>query len=185
MSLSGKQVNRQVLFLLAAISIFLPTSIAQHEKREPLTEAQVIEIREAGLYPADRIRLYTKFLDEKAEKIKALAKRGRSINRTQALDDQLQDFTALMDELGSNLDQYSERKADLRRAMKPLVESSAKWMVILHALAGEPGFDVARKDAIESADEISAEAARIQTEQESYFATHKDERGQERSEPKE
>ncbi len=183
MSLRGK-IFSGALISIAAFSIFLPASIAQHEKREPLTDAQIEEIREAGVWPADRIRLYTKFLDEKAEKIKALAKRGRSVNRTQALDGQLQDFTALMDELGSNLDQYSERKADLRRAMKPLVDSSAKWMGILRALAGEPGFDVSRKEAIESTDDISAEAARIQTEQEAYFETHTDEKGQERAEPK-
>jgi hypothetical protein len=184
MRLMSKYVLGHILITIAALGFYLPVNLAQHDKREPLTEAQIGQIREAGVYPADRIRLYIKFLDEKAEKIKVLAKRGRSANRTQQMDDQLQDLTALMDELGSNLDQYSERKADLRPAMKPLLESSAKWLVMLRALAGEPGFDVARKEAIESADDISAEASRIQTEQEAYFATHKEEKGQERAEPK-
>jgi hypothetical protein len=174
----------QKIPLMLAFLLFLPCAQAQHDKREPLTEAQVDQIRQLGVFPADRIRFYTKILDERAEKIKSLSKRGRSSSRTQQLDDQLQDFTALLDELGSNLDQYSDRKADIRPAMKPLNESSAKWLIILRALAGEPGFDVARKEAIESADDIAAEAARIQTEQDTYFATHKDAKGQEREEPK-
>jgi hypothetical protein len=174
----------QAKFALIALILFAPIACAQHDKRDPLTESQVSQIREAGIYPAERIRLYTKFIDEHAEKIKSLAKHGRSPSRTQQLDDQLQDYTALLDELGSNLDQYSERKADLRPAMKPLAEASAKWMGILRALAGEPGFDVSRKDALEATDDIASEAARIQTEQNAYFATHKDEKGQQMAEPK-
>ena len=184
MNLTGERAVRRFFFFFVVFCLFLSASIAQHDQREPLTEAQIEQIRAAGVFPADRIRLYVKFLDEKAEKIKSLANRGHSENRARQIDDQLQDFTALLDELASNLDQYSERKADLRPAMKPLVSSSAKWLGILHALAGEPGFDVARKEAIESADDLSGDAARIQSEQDAYFATHKDEKGQDRAEPK-
>ena len=40
---------------------------AQREKREPLSEAQIEQIREAGIYPDDRVNLYTKFLNEHAD----------------------------------------------------------------------------------------------------------------------
>lgn len=173
-----------VALLVLAGGLIANAATAQQQKRDPLTNAQVEQIRAAGIYPADRIKLYVKFLDEHAEKIQALAKRGHNINRTHDLDEQLQDFTALLDELGSNLDQYSERKADLRPAMKPLTEASARWLQMLRALAGEPGFDVARKEAIEAADDISGDASRIQSEQNAYFAEHKDEKDQQRAEPK-
>lgn len=170
--------------LLIAGGLIPLASNAQQLKRDTLTPAQVEQVRAAGIDPAGRIKLYVKFLNERAEKIKALAKRGHNINRTHDLDEQLQDFTALLDELSSNLDQYSDRKADLRPAMKPLTESSASWLQILRALAGEPGFDVSRKEAIEAADDISGDAARIQSEQNAYFAEHKDDTGQQRAEPK-
>ncbi len=157
---------------------------AQQLKRDTLNPAQVDQIRAAGIDPAGRIKLYVKFLNERAEKIKTLAKRGHNINRTHELDEQLLDFASLLDELGSNLDQYSERKADLRPAMKPLTDAATNWLQILRALAGEPGFDVARKEAIEAADDISGDAARIQNEQNAYFAEHKDDTGQQRAEPK-
>jgi len=172
---------------VAAIAICLMCCVpmlAQKEKREPLTEAQVEQIREAGIYPIDRVALYTKFLDEHAEVIKSLSGRVPSSGRARRLDDELQDLTALMDELGSNLDVYSERKADIRKALKPLAEASQRWVGIVRALAGEPGFDLARKEAIESGEELADQAKRMLQEQTDYFKQHKDEQGQDRAEPK-
>ena len=89
-----------------------------------------------------------------------------------------------MDELGSNLDVYSDRKADIRKALKNLNEAAPRWLGILRALAGEPGFDVARKEAIESGEDLADQAKRLLTEQTEYFNQHKQEQGQERAEPK-
>ena len=159
-------------------------SPAQKEKREPLTGPQIEQIREAGIYPDDRINLYTKFLNEHADTIKGLTSRGKSPSRAQRLDGELLDFTALMDELGSNLDVYSDRKADIRKALKALNESAPRWLGILRALPGESGFDVARKEAIESGEDLADQAKRLLSEQTDYFAQHKDEQGQDRAEPK-
>ncbi len=159
-------------------------SAAQKDKREPLTGAQIEEIREAGIYPDERIKLYTKYLNEHADAIKGLTVRAKSAARSSRLDDELQDFTALMDEMGSNLDVYFDRKADLRKALKPLPESVRHWLAILRALPGEPGFDLARKEAIESATDLADQATRLLSEQTDYFDVHKDEKGQERAEPK-
>jgi hypothetical protein len=158
--------------------------LAQKEKREPLTGAQIEEIREAGIDPDGRVKLYTKYLNEHAEIIKGLNKRIKSDARARRLDDELQDFTALMDELGANLDVFSDRKADIRKSLKPLTEATQRWLEILRALAGEPGFDLARKEAIESGDELAEQAKRMLLEQTNYFSLHKDEAGQDRAEPK-
>lgn len=157
---------------------------AQKEKREPLTGAQIEEIREAGIDPPERVKLYTKYLDEHAETIKGLTNRGKSPSRAKRLDDELQDLTALMDELGSNLDVYSDRKSDIRKSLKPLTEAAQRWLGILRALPGEPGFDLARKEAIESGEDLADQAKRLLDEQDRYFEEHKDERGQDRYEPK-
>jgi hypothetical protein len=179
--------NSMVLKLNSFIALGLLCSLpllAQKQKREPLTEAQVDQIREAGVDPDARIKLYTKFLDEHADVIKSLTNRARGAARSRRLDDELQDFTALMDELDSNLDLYSERKADLRPSLKSLNEATPRWLGILRVLAGEPGFELARKEAIESGEDLADEAKRILTEQTEYFKVHKDEKGQERAEPK-
>lgn len=158
-------------------------SLAQKQKREPLTEAQVEKIAEAGIDPNARIVLYTQYLNEHAEAIKSLTSRKVSDARASKLNDALMDFTALMDELGENLDTYSERKADVRKSLKALTDATPRWQGILKALAGEPGFSLARKEAIESGEDLADEAKRLLAEQGDYFRQHPDEVGQDRAEP--
>jgi hypothetical protein len=122
--------------ILACLCLAAPLN-AQKEKREPLTAAQIDQIRDLGGDPDERIKLYTKFLDEHAAVIKGLTNRAKSAARASRLDGELQDFTALMDELGANLDAYSERHSDIRNALKSLSETAPRWLGILRALAGE------------------------------------------------
>ena len=156
----------------------------QKEHRQPLTEAQTEQIREAGVDPDLRIKLYTKYTGEHVETVKGFANRGHSAARAHRLDDELQDLTAMMDELGENLDQYGGRKADLRKSLKILNEALPHWLEVLQNLGSEPGFDLSRKEALESEKDLAGQAAGLQKEQEAYFLLHKDEKGQERAEPK-
>lgn len=158
-------------------------ALAQKNHRDPLTEAQVDKIREAGIYPNDRIKLYTEYVNDHVNIVKSLTNRGKSDARARRLDDALQDVSTLMDELGSNLDEYSDRHADVRPALKRLAEESQDWLTTLRALAGEPPFDLSRKEAIEAGQDLSDQAQRLLQEQTEYFAVHKDQKGQERSEP--
>lgn len=167
------------------VCLFLSAPLpAQKEKREPLTRAQIEQIREAGTAPNYRINLYVGFLNEHAEAIKGLGRHGYSAARNQRLDNELQDLTALMDELGSNLDTYGDRHADLRAALKQLNQAAPRWMETLRALPRDPDFDLARKEAIESLEDLAAQATRQLAGQTAYFKLHPDEKGQDRAEPK-
>lgn len=166
----------QAAFVLAASS----ASLAQHQRTASLTDSEVEAVREAAVFPVERVKLYTKFLNERADKIKSLTNRPKSGQRVLKLDDDLQDFTALLDEMNDNLDQYGDRHSDIRKALKPLSEDSARWQTILRALPGEPGFDLSRKEAIEAGEDLNDHIKRLLGEQEAYFSTHKDEKGQER-----
>jgi len=178
---------RSIFHLLAAIllSVLISSSaFAQKQHHDPLTEAQVDKIREAGIDPNQRIKLYAGFVSDHVNAVKALTNRGKSEARAHRLDQELQDVATLMDELGSNLDVYSDRHADMRPALKALAEQSQQWLRTLRALAGENGFDLSRKEAIEAGQDVADQAQRLFTEQTTYFDAHKDERGQERAEPK-
>jgi hypothetical protein len=157
---------------------------AQKEKREPLTEVQQDQIAEAGIDPVARVDLYVKFLNEHSETIRSMIKRAKGPARTHRLDDELLDFAALMDELGDNLDVYSGRNADLRKSLKGLNEGVQGWQGALHDLPSEPGFELALKEALDSAGDLSTQAKQITTDQEAYFKAHPDEKNQDRSEPK-
>lgn len=172
-------------FELVLVSLLFATPmLAQKERRQPLTEVQVDQIREAGIDPDARIKLYAKFLGEHVDTIKGLTPRAHSSARSHRLDDELQDLTALMDELGENLDQYGERKADMRKALKALNDAAPQWLDVLRTLPTEPGFDLSRKEALESGGDLADQVTQLFKEQNDYFALHKDEKGQERAEPK-
>jgi hypothetical protein len=173
-------------FLAVALLLFVTCAPlrSQKEKREPLTEAQQDQIAEAGIDPAARVDLYVKFLNEHADTIKGLIPRAHSGARNSRLENELEDFTALMDELGDNLDVYSDRKADIRKSLKGLNEGIERWQQMLNSLPSEPGFELSRKDALESSNDLSAQARQITADQEAYFKEHKDEKGQDRAEPK-
>ena len=99
-------------------------------------------------------------------------------------EDELEDFAALMDELGDNLDMFSQRKADLRKSLKGLNESIQHWQAVLRDLPSEPGFELALKEAIDSTNDLTDQAREITADQETYFKAHPDEKGQDRAEPK-
>src|ERR1700678_4018587 len=101
-------MNLKRIVLTLVLSICLPSGTrlwAQHVRTAALTEAEAEQVREASVFPEERVKLFTKFLEERAGKIKDLTNRPRSAQRVMKLDDTLQDFTLLMDETGSNLDQ--------------------------------------------------------------------------------
>jgi hypothetical protein len=157
---------------------------SQQQKREPLTEKQQDEIEEAGIDPVGRVNLYVKFLNDYSDTIKGLIPRAKSAARIRRIDGELLDFSALMDELGDNLDMFSQRKADLRKSLKGLSESIQHWQAVLRDLPSEPGFELSLKEAIDSANDLADQAKEITTDQEDYFKAHPDEKGQDRAEPK-
>jgi len=172
-----------ILCILFAVA-FAPRAIPQKDRPEPLTEAQIEQIREAGIDPSERVKLYMKFTDEHADAIKSLSARVKSAARSKRLDQELQNLTALMDEFGSNLDVYSERHADIRKGLKPVPEAAERWLSILRAVPSEPAFEVSLKEAIESGQDFATQAKQLVADQAAYFLAHKDEAGQDRAEPK-
>ena len=174
----------RTLAVFLACILLVPAIPAQKERREPLTEAQQDQIAEAGVDPVVRVDLYVKFLNEHAETIRGLIKRAKGSARSRRLDDELGDFTALMDELGDNLDVFSGRTADIRRSMKGLNESVSRWQTVLHDLPSEPGFELALKESLDSLRDLTDLAKQITADQDAYFKAHPDEKDQDRAEPK-
>lgn len=155
----------------------------QRQRPDPLTDAQAQQIAEAGIDPDARIALYTKFLNERADALKGLMSRAHSAARGHRIDAELQNFTALMDELGSNLDEYGDRKADMRKALKALNEAIPRWQQVLNGLPTAPAFEISRQDAIDSSNDLSEQAKQLLADQTAYFKLHKDQKGQQRAEP--
>src|SRR5258707_13769889 len=119
--------------LLCLAPLITPVALAQKDHHDPLTEAQVEKIREAGIDPNERIKRYTEYLNDHVNAVKGLSNGGKSDARATHLDRELHDVATLIDELGSNLDEYSDRHADIRIALKGLADASQRWLITLKA----------------------------------------------------
>lgn len=167
-----------LLLLLSSASLLR----AQRNGRDPLTDAQQEAIAEAGIDPALRIELYVKYINEHADRIQRLVPRSESA-RDRAIDGELDDFASLVDELSSNLDEYGDRKADLRKALKPLNESIQRWQSLLHDLPNSPVYSIARDSARDSVNDLADQAKTLTADQIQYFKEHPKDKDQQRAEP--
>ena len=183
--LKGKKQTaaRRLALALGCLLCVLPVT-AQRRHHDPLTGPEVEKIREAGIDPWLRIKLYTEFVNDHVNKLADLAKRTPSVQRDRKMDATLQDISSLMDELGSNLDQYGDRKADLRPGLKLLTKDSERWLTTLRGISKAPIFELSLEDATDVGKDISDQAAEMLKKQTEYFKLHKDQRWQERVEPK-
>jgi hypothetical protein len=175
---------RVSLVVTTCILCLAPATVsAQRRHHDPLTGPEIEKIRSAGIDPNERIKLYTDFVGDHVESIVALSKRIPSVKRDQKMDSTLQDLSSLIDELGSNLDQYGDRKADLRRALKSLAKDSPRWLAELKAIQPAPIYRLSLEDATDAEKDLVDQSTEMFKDQTAYFKLHKNQRGQQRYEP--
>ena len=123
-----------VLLLVLAVA-------ASARKRDPLTEAEADQIRQAALEPYKRLKLFIKFTDARLSSIDELrADAGQANGRGRKIHDLLEDFGSLLDEINANLDDYQGRplskddRKDFRKGLKETIEACDKWEAKLNAL---------------------------------------------------
>lgn len=174
---------RTLALILLGFLALVPLAAQVDTRQDPLTPDQQDKIAEAGIDPVARVDLFVGFLNDHADTIRALIRRAKSPARSQRLAGELQQFGALMDELGDNLDTYSQRKADLRKSLKGLNDGVEKWQAVLHDLPSESGFELSLKDALMSASDLASQTKQITSDQDAYFKAHPDQKGQDRYEP--
>ena len=112
---------------LIVIFILLLTVAGATRRRDPLTEAETDKLREfaeARLVAIDQMRSDPKLTEGRGKKI----------------HDLLEDFTAILDEINSNLDMYAGRplnkddKKDFRKGVKAVIEAGDKFELKLRTL---------------------------------------------------
>jgi hypothetical protein len=121
--------------------LLLLTTIASARRRDPLTDAEADQIRQAALEPYKRLQLYIKFTGARLDAIDQLRADPRQADgRGRRIHDLLEDFTSLMDEINENLDQYQGRplskddRKDFRRGLKEMIAACDSWDGRLKAL---------------------------------------------------
>ena len=162
------RLSRSVL-LFGLLSLLAIPSIAGDRRRDPMTEAEADQIREASDKPQKRFHLYITFAKTRLTTIDQLrADPKMAQGRGQQIHDLLEDFQSLVDETEANLDDYREKKADLIKPLTEMVEAESDWKLRLRALkeANAPDakeYEFILQNAIETVND-SSDSARKELE---------------------
>lgn len=108
---------------------------AQTSKRDPMTDAEVDQMREAADYPNKRLELMVRFAKERIAMIELLQPDSESAStRPKQVHDYLEDFIALLDEIDDNIEMYGSHQTDMRKGLKLVIEADSEWQLKLRQL---------------------------------------------------
>ena len=105
-----------------------------HGRREPLTQPEIDQIRDASWEPRQRLTLYVQFARARLVKLEQMRSDPKTTNRARQTHDLLDDFQLLYDELNDNIDTYVDRKDDIRKPLKVIIDADTEFQAKLRAL---------------------------------------------------
>jgi hypothetical protein len=139
------------------LAVLLLTVVASARRRDPLTDAESDQLREVAMEPAKRLKLYIKFAEARLVAIDQLRSDPKFADgRGRKVHDLLEDFTAILDEINDNLDQYQGRplnkddRKDFKKGLKDVIEADDKFELKLRTLKAAADTDPqAKKEYID------------------------------------
>lgn len=103
-------------------------------RREPLNRVEIDQLRDAAQDPATRIKLFIEFARARLVALEQMRADPKVTDRAQQTHDKLQNFLDVYDELNDNIDTFVERKSDLRKPLKAVIEADSEFGAKLRAL---------------------------------------------------
>ena len=168
----------------AWILLAIAPAFAQ-SKKDPLTDQQIEDVREAGDQPLQRIKLFVGYVDDRAKGIHTLNADPIAQNKNVRLHNLMEEFTRLSDELQDNMDNFDQQHADLRKVLKEIVDKTGEWGTILNEPKPSPQYDFSRKTAIDANQSAHETAVQMLADETKYFIEEKKkEKEQEKEEQK-
>jgi hypothetical protein len=118
---------------LALAMLLLSTAWAQR-RRDPLNPLEEDQLRDAAQDPAERLKLYIVFARTRLTSLEQMRGDPKVTDRAQQTRERLQNFLDVYDELNDNIDTFVERKTDLRKPLKAVIEADTEFQAKLRAL---------------------------------------------------
>jgi len=144
-------------------------------RKDPLTEREQEAVREAGIQPLERVKLFVGYVDDRAKEIHTLNADPIAQNKNARIHNLLDEFTRLSDDLQDNMDQYDEQHADLRKVLKDIMTKTDEWAKILDEPKPSNQYDFVRKTAIDSNQSAHETSVKMLADEEKYIAEQKKE----------
>jgi hypothetical protein len=158
---------------LGLLTVCAVTAAAQR-RRDPLTQPEIEQVRDASWEPQQRLTLYVKFARARLVKLEQMRNDPKSKDRAQQTHDMLDDFLLIYDELNDNLDTYVDRRDDIRKPLKTVIEADTEFQAKLRALkeAADVSADESKEyefvltNALDTLDSSAGEHRTLLTDQE-------------------
>src|SRR5271170_1918960 len=124
----------------AGLGLFLMmAAVAPAQRhRDPFTQAEIEQIRDASWEPQQRLSLYVKFARARLAGLDQMRSDPKIKDRPRQTHDKLDDFLLIYDELNDNIDTYVDRKDDIRKPLKLIIEADVEFKGQLRALKDGP-----------------------------------------------
>jgi hypothetical protein len=119
----------------AVLPLLLLTLAWGQFRPEPLNPKEIDQLRDAAQQPAQRLKLYVDFARARLVALEQMRADPKVKDRAQQTHDKLENFLAVYDELDDNIDTFVERKEDLRKPLKMVIEADTEFQAKLRALA--------------------------------------------------
>jgi hypothetical protein len=117
-----------------ALVLALLATVGAQRRRDPLNPNEADDLRDAAQEPAARLKLYVGFARTRLTSLEQMRADPKVTDRAQQTHDRLQDFLDVYDEMNDNIDTFVERKSDLRKPLKAIVEADTEFQARLRAL---------------------------------------------------
>src|SRR2546428_2004359 len=120
--------------ICCGLSLLLLPIASAAPRHDPLTPAEIDQLRDTAQEPDQRLKLYVKFVRARLAAVEQVRSDPKVTDRGQETHDRLQDFLDVYDELNENIDTYVGRKADLRKVLKAVIEADSEFQAKIRAL---------------------------------------------------
>lgn len=137
--------SRLVTVMLIVLFCWPAMAGAQVRQREALAPAEIDQLRDSAMYPDVRLKLYTQFARARLVSLEQMRNDPKATGRGQQIHDRLQEFLDIYDELSQNVDNFNDRKEDLRKPLRAVIEADNEFQAKLLAL--KSAGDVRAKEA--------------------------------------
>lgn len=156
-----------LLFVLA-----VPPCLHAQDNDDAMSQKEIESLRDAAYIPSDRMVAFEKILNTREQEIQHLLAKPHRPGFAQDMHDYIDQFGAIADEFNDNLDDYSSKHRDVRKALPKLLSDIERWSTTLRAPPDNDAYNIVRHIALDSLKDMHDAALNMQIEEAAYFKAH-------------
>lgn len=155
------------------LPLFWHGSALAQRHADPLNQVEIDQLRDTAQDADPRLKLYVGFVRDRLTALEKVRSDPKITDKGDEIHDRLQDFVDIYDELNQNIDNFNDRKADLRKVLKVIIDGDTEFQARLRAVKDSSASDAENKqyefiltDAIDDVDTSINDHRQLLTEQE-------------------